>query len=84
MAIIIRLDRVMADRKIATSELAEKLGIADSNVSRMKNSKIKAIRLSTLDSLCDVLKCKPGDLLEHVSDEEARELFGDDYFNDVV
>lgn len=65
MAIILRLDRVMADRKISLNELAEKVGIANVNLSNIKTGKISAIRFSTLDAICDVLDCQPGDILEY-------------------
>ena len=64
MAIILRLDRVMADRKISLNDLATKVGIANVNLSNIKTGKISAIRFSTLDAICDVLDCQPGDLLE--------------------
>ena len=65
MAIILRLDRVMADRKISLNELAEKVGISNVNLSNIKTGKISAIRFSTLDAICDVLDCQPGDILEY-------------------
>lgn len=68
MAIILRLDRVMADRKISLNELAEKVGIANVNLSNIKTGKISAIRFSTLNAICDVLDCQPGDLLEFQKD----------------
>ncbi len=64
MAIVLRLDRVMADRKISLNELAEKVGIANVNLSNIKTGKVSAIRFSTLDAICDVLDCQPGDILE--------------------
>jgi len=68
MAIILRLDRVMADRKISLNELAERVGISNVNLSNIKTGKISAIRFSTLNAICSTLKCQPGDLLEFVSD----------------
>lgn len=65
MAIILRLDRVMADRKISLNELSEKVGISNVNLSNLKNGKVKAIRFSTLDAICNVLECQPGDILEY-------------------
>ena len=65
MAIILRLDRVMADRKMSLNELSEKVGISNVNLSNLKNGKVKAIRFSTLDSICNVLECQPGDILEY-------------------
>ena len=64
MAIILRLDRVMADRKISLNELAEKVGIANVNLSNIKTGKVSAIRFSTLNAICDILDCQPGDILE--------------------
>jgi len=64
MAIILRLDRVMADRKISLNELAARVGIANVNLSNIKTGKISAIRFSTLDAICDILDCQPGDILE--------------------
>ena len=72
MAIILRLDRVMADRKISLNELAEKVGIANVNLSNIKTGKISAIRFSTLNAICDVLDCQPGDILEFRRDEQGK------------
>jgi putative transcriptional regulator len=69
MAIILRLDRVMADRKMSLNELAERVGISNVNLSNIKTGKISAIRFSTLNAICSTLKCQPGDILEFVSDE---------------
>ena len=65
MAIILRLDRVMADRKISLNELAARVGISNVNLSNLKTGKVKAVRFSTLDASCDVLDCQPGDILEY-------------------
>ncbi|HIS48183.1 MAG TPA: helix-turn-helix transcriptional regulator [Candidatus Scybalocola faecigallinarum] len=70
MMIIIRLDRVLADRKMRLNDLAEKVGISNVNLSYLKTGKVKAIRFTTLDAICKVLKCQPGDILEYVEDEE--------------
>ena len=64
MPIILRLDRVMADRKISLNELAERVGISNVNLSNIQTGKIRAIRFSTLEAICEVLDCQPGDLLE--------------------
>ena len=69
MAIILRLDRVMADRKMSLNELSEKVGVANVNLSKLKNGKVSAIRFSTLEAICKTLKCQPGDILEYKSDE---------------
>jgi len=66
MAIILRLDRVMADRKISLNELSDKVGISNVNLSNLKTGKVKAIRFSTLEAICEVLDCQPGDILEYV------------------
>ena len=68
MAIILRLDRVMADRKMSLNELSEKVGVANVNLSKLKNGRVNAIRFSTLEAICDVLDCQPGDLLEFKKD----------------
>lgn len=65
MGINVRLDRVMADRRVGLTELAERIGITNANLSILKNNKAKAIRFSTLAALCRELKCQPGDLLEY-------------------
>jgi len=72
MAIILRLDRVMADRKISLNELAQRVGISNVNLSNIKTGKVSAIRFSTLDAICRVLNCQPGDILEHSDDEEDK------------
>ena len=64
MEIIVRLDRVMADRKMSLNELSQLVGISVVNLSNLKTGKAKAIRFSTLDQICRVLDCQPGDLLE--------------------
>ena len=65
MAIILRLDRVTADRKMSLNELSKEVGISNVNLSNLKTGKVKAIRFSTLESICDVLDCQPGDILEY-------------------
>jgi len=65
----LRLDRVMADRKISLKELSDRVGIANVNLSRIKTGKISAIRFSTLEAICDVLDCQPGDILEFRRDD---------------
>ena len=64
MAIVVNLDVVMAQRKMSLNELSEKVGVSLSNLSILKTGKARAIRFSTLESLCEALDCKPGDLLE--------------------
>ncbi len=65
MAIILRLDRVMADRKVSLNELSEKVGVSNVNLSKIKTGKISAVRFSTLDAICKALDCQPGDILEY-------------------
>ena len=63
--IILRLDRVMADRKISLKDLSEMVGVSNINLSKMKTGKISAIRFSTLEAICEALDCQPGDILEY-------------------
>ena len=70
MAIIVNLDVMMAKRKIGAGELAERIGITPANLSILKNQKAKAIRFSTLEQICRVLDCQPGDILEYVEEAE--------------
>lgn len=72
MSIIVNLDVMMAKRKISLKELSEKVGITNSNLSILKNNKAKAIRLSTLEVICRVLDCQPGDILKY--EEEDKQL----------
>lgn len=65
MAIIVNLDVMMAKRKMSSNELAKKIGITTANLSILKTNKGKAIRFSTLDKICEVLECGPGDILEY-------------------
>ncbi len=68
--IVINLDVMMAKRKMSLNELSEKVGITLANLSILKNSKAKAVRLATLDAICKALDCQPGDILEYVEGEE--------------
>jgi len=68
MKIIVNLDVMMAKRKISLSELADRVGITNANLSILKNNKAKAIRFSTLEAICRELKCQPGDILEYAED----------------
>ena len=70
MAIIVNLDVMLAKRKMSMNELSERVGITLANLSILKNNKGKAARFSTLDAICKVLDCQPGDLLEYRPDEE--------------
>ncbi|MCR4694939.1 MAG: helix-turn-helix transcriptional regulator [Pseudobutyrivibrio sp.] len=69
--IVINLDVMMAKRKIGLTELAGKVGITLANLSILKNNKAKAVRLETLEAICQALDCQPGDILEYVPDEEV-------------
>ena len=66
--IILRLDRMMVERKISLNELPERVGISNVNLSKIKNNKVTAIRFSTLAAICDVLDCEAGDILEYQKD----------------
>ena len=63
--IVLRLDRVMVERKISLNELAERVGISNVNLSKINNNKVTAIRFSTLAAICEVLECNAGDILEY-------------------
>lgn len=69
MAIIIRLDRILAEQKMQLNDLARFVGISHVNLSNLKTGKVKAIRFSTLEAICKVLHCQPGDILEYQQDE---------------
>ncbi|MDB4582615.1 helix-turn-helix transcriptional regulator [Draconibacterium sp.] len=69
MAIIVNLDVMMAKRKMSLTELSEKVGITMANLSILKKGKAKAIRFSTLEAICEILDCQPGDILEFVPEE---------------
>lgn len=73
MPILINLDRMMVERKISLTELAERVGITLANLSILKTNKAKAVRFSTLEALCRELQCQPGDLLEYVESDEKTE-----------
>ena len=68
----IRLDYVLLDRRMKLKDLAEAMGLAVNNLSILKTNKARAIRFSTLNSLCKVLNCTPGDLLEYIPDEAGK------------
>lgn len=65
MAIVVNLDVMLAKRKIRSKELAETIGITEANLSLLKSGKVKGVRFATLDRICEVLQCQPGDLLEY-------------------
>lgn len=70
MGIIVNLDVVMAQRKMSLKELSDKVGLTLANLSILKTGKAKAIRFSTLEAICKVLECQPGDILEYVEEQE--------------
>lgn len=72
MAIIINLDVMLAKRKMSVTELSERVGITMANISILKNGKAKAVRLETLDKICEILECQPGDILEYVSGKSEK------------
>lgn len=69
MAIIINIDVMLAKRKMSVTELSERVGITMANISVLKNGKAKAIKISTLNSICKALDCQPGDILEYVEED---------------
>ncbi|SKA30124.1 putative transcriptional regulator [Enhydrobacter aerosaccus] len=73
MPIIVRLDVMLARRKVRSIELAQAIGISETNISLLKSGKVKAIRFSTLEAICRYLQCQPGDLLEYEPEEASSE-----------
>lgn len=73
MPIILRLDVVMARRKVRSNVLARAVGISETNLSLLKSGKVRGVRLETLDALCRHLNCQPGDILEHAPPSETHE-----------
>ncbi|MCP5469420.1 MAG: helix-turn-helix transcriptional regulator [Chlamydiales bacterium] len=71
MPIEVRLDVLLAKRKMLSKKLAEAIGITEQNLSILKRGKAKAIRMSTLEAICKELECQPGDILEFISEEEV-------------
>ncbi len=69
MPIITRLDRVLADRKMSLNELAESVDISVANLSNLKTGKVRAIRFTTLEKICEILDCQPGDIMEYSKEE---------------
>ena len=74
MPIVVRLDLMMARRKMRSTELAEAIGITQSNLSLLKSGHVRGVRFSTLEAICKALNCQPGELLEYVPDEEPVNL----------
>ena len=73
MGIIVNLDIMMAKRKFSSQDLADKIGITQANLSILKTNKGKAIRFSTLEKICEVLNCKPGDILDYEKEDKENE-----------
>jgi len=71
MPIVVKLDVVLADRKVRSKALAEYIGITEANLSLLKQGKVKGVRFDTLQRICEYLECQPGDLLIHVPDDAA-------------
>ncbi len=71
--IILRLDRMMVERKMSLGELAQRVGISNVNLSKIKNNKVTAVRFSTLAAICEALECTPGDILEYQKEEAGEE-----------
>lgn len=76
MPIVVNLDIMLARRKMSLTELSERVNITMANLSILKTSKAKAIRFSTLEDICKVLECQPGDLLEYMNDKDYKKLMG--------
>ncbi|MET0332600.1 MAG: helix-turn-helix transcriptional regulator [Dyella sp.] len=74
MPIIVRLDMMLAHRKVRSNKLAAAIGITEANLSLLKSGKVKGLRFSTLEAICQYLNCQPGDILEYEPDNEAVEL----------
>lgn len=77
--IVFTLDKLLADRKMQQIELAEILDCTPRTISRIKTGKVRALRIETLDALCEYFDCKPGDVLDYISEEEAVVRFGEKY-----
>lgn len=76
MSIIVRIDVQLAKQKMSVHEFAERIGITPANVSVLKNGRAKAVRFSTLEAMCQVLNCQPGDLLEWAPDDDGEDVGG--------
>lgn len=75
MPIVVNLDVMLARRKMSLTELSDRVGITIANMSILKSGKAKAIRFSTLEEICKILDCQPGDILEYMDDRDYRKLF---------
>ncbi len=76
MPIVVNLDVMLAKRKMSLTELSEKVGITMANLSILKTGKAKAVRFSTLEDICKVLECQPGDILEYMNEKDYKKLMG--------
>jgi putative transcriptional regulator len=76
MAIIVKLDVMLAERKVKSKDLAEHVGITEANMSLLKQGRVKGIRFDTLNAICEYLRCEPGDILRHVPDAPSRSSHG--------
>jgi putative transcriptional regulator len=76
MPIVVNLDVMLAKRKMSLTELSVRLGLTITNMSILKSNKAKAIRFSTLDDICSILECQPGDILEYMNEEDYMKLMG--------
>lgn len=84
MAIVFTLDKVLAERKMQSRELAERAGCTVQTISRIKNGRIRAFRIETMDTLCSILQCQPSDILKYVDDDEARRIYGDKFIDEYL
>jgi putative transcriptional regulator len=75
MPIVVNLDVMLARRKMSLTELSERVGITIANMSILKSGKAKAVRFSTLEEICKILECQPGDILEYMDDKNYNKLF---------
>jgi putative transcriptional regulator len=76
--IIVTLDMMLARRKMTLTELSHEVGITVANLSVLKSGRARGVRFSTMRKICKVLRCKPGDILDYMEDDEYREVFGKD------
>lgn len=79
--IVFKVDKLLADRKMKASELAEVLDCTVQTVSKLKSGRVRALRVDTLNKLCDHFHCQPGDIVEFVNEDEAMERYGEDFVN---
>lgn len=84
MTIVITLDKMLAQRKMKSNELAKKIGCSVQTVSRIKTGRIRALRIDTLDIMCEALQCQPGDILLYLDDDEARRLYGEEFIDEYL